>query len=282
MVKIITDSTCDIPSAELKQMGVEMIPLTVRFGEKIYRDGIDLSHDQFYEMLSKASELPRTSQINPDEFEEKYRELLGEDDEIVSIHIASKLSGTFQSANIAKNEVDAKRIFCVDSKSASFGMAIIVKHAVKMRDLGATASEIEKECSSIADRLRIVALVVTLKYLQKGGRLSKTSAFVGEALGIKPVALVSDGEVEVIGKARGERSGMEIMKKFISEHRIDYRYPIAFGHSNALENLYEKMEHFKANFPKMQTSVSFISDLGPVVGTHVGPGIFAIGYVEEI
>ena len=280
MVRIITDSTCDMALEELEQLNVEMLPLTVRFGDEIYRDGIDLSHKEFYEKLEMAEELPQTSQINPAEFEAKYREIINSGDDIVSIHIGGKLSGTLQSANIAADMVDSSRIYCVDSYSASFGMTMIIKMAVRMRDAGKSAKEIAQECAKVAKRARIVAIVSTLKYLKMGGRLSSGSAFIGEMLGIKPVALVSDGEVSIIGKARGERAALEMMKRFIAEHKVDYNFGVAFGHSNALENLYKKMEYFKKAFPKMRECSSFISDLGPVVGTHIGPGLFAVGYIE--
>lgn len=279
MVRIVTDSTCDISPKELKSLGVEMLPLTVYFGEQKFVDGYELTSKKFFEMLEDVEELPHTAQVSPWDFEQTYRKIIDEGDEIVSIHISEKLSGTVNSARSAAQAVDSEKIFCVDGNSASFGFAVVVRAAVRMRDEGMSAKEIAEKCQELADRSRIIAYVSTLKYLKMGGRLSTGAALIGSAVGIRLIIEVKHGNVEVVGKVRGEAAGLKAMKKYIEKRRPDYEWGVTYGHANVLDALIKCMEYFRGEIPEMKDCRSFISGLGPVVGTHVGPGMIAVGYI---
>ena len=279
MIKIITDSTCDIPRERWAELGITVIPLTINFNGRIYKDGYDLGHREFYEKLEKTHKLPTTSQVNPGEFEVAFENELGEGDEIIGIFLSSELSGTFQSAHIAANAVCPERIFVVDSRVASFGLALLVLEAVKMRDSGKyTAAEMAKTLQKLALRIRLVGVVDTLKYLKMGGRLSSGAAAVGSALGITPLLQVYDGSVSVIGKVRGEKGGLKALQNYMTKHVPDFRYPIAYGHSNAQERLERTVKYLKTYTGNTPIYTSWI---GSVIGTHTGPGVIAVAYVEK-
>ena len=215
MIRIVTDSTCDLLQSEQAQLGVDVLPLTLNFAGHIYKDGIDLTHAQFYEKLAKSSKLPTTSQINPGEFAQYFEKCVAAGDEVVGIFLSGELSGTYQSAMIAANEVSPDRIFPVDSRCTTFAMGLLVREAVRMRDSGQyRGAEIAKAIALLAKRVRLFAVIDTLKYLKMGGRLDAKTGFVGELLGVKPVIAVTDGKVEVIGKTRGETGyGKALLKQ---------------------------------------------------------------------
>jgi DegV family protein with EDD domain len=279
MVRIVTDSTCDISLKELAHLGVEMLPLTITFGDKSYKDGIELSHEKFYELLEQHDELPKTSQVNPAMFEPVYRRAVEAGDEVVSIHLSKDFSGTLQSAAIAAYMVDKDKIFCVDGCSASFGFALVVRAAVKMRDEGMCARDIAEKCASLAKRSRIIGSVATLKYLKLGGRLSGGAAAIGGVLGIRPVIEVHQGKATNVGKCRGEKAALEIMRKYLEKYPPDYQWGFEFGHANAFKHLLKTIEYFRNAEPEIMKAQCYISGLGPVVGTYVGPGMTAIGYI---
>jgi len=278
MVQIVVDSTCDIPKSTRDALGLTMVPLTINFEDGAYRDGIDLTNSEFYEKLSKASKLPTTSQVNPGEFEEVFREITDGDDDIVCICLANKLSGTFSSAVTAAEAVLPDRIHCVDTNSASFGSYLIVKEAVRMRDRGMSAKEIAEAAQNISERINIIAMVDTLKYLRMGGRLSGTAAMIGELLGIHPIIRVSKGIIEVIGKARGHKAAFQKLLDFFVAERVDFSLGVSFGDSNAPDRLGKFME-FVA--PSIRTEDIIIGSLGSVIGAHIGPGAIGIAFVTQ-
>ncbi len=204
-IRIITDSTSDIPVENQAAMGIDIVPLSVIFGEKKYTDGIELKKEQFYEMLSSAATLPTTSQVNPDEFEILFKSYVDAGDTVVGVFISSKLSGTYQSAVIAKDALGSDQIFIVDSKSATFGLALLVYEAIKMRDRGDSAVQIHAALNELSNRIKFYAVVNTLKYLKMGGRLSSSAAILGGVLHIKPLVSIIDGEVRSVAKERGQK-----------------------------------------------------------------------------
>ena len=213
MIRIITDSASDITIEEAKELGVEVVPLHVIFGNDVFMDGVDISHDEFYKRLEECDELPKTSQTNPGGFVEVFEKYIKQGDEIVGIFISSKLSGTYQSSIIASDMIEDGKIHIIDSLNASMGLAVLVREAVKMRDKGKSVDEIKVEIENLIPRVKLIAAVDTLKYLKKGGRLSATSAIVGGVLGITPVISVVDGSVEVLAKTRGHKKSIKFMKE---------------------------------------------------------------------
>ena len=274
MVQIITDSTSDLTPQQAKEKNVAVIPLTVHFGEEQFLDGIELSPRAFYEKLAKTETLPHTSQINPYTFTEVFSNYTKAGDDIVGIFISSKLSGTYQSAVLAKEELNSSQIFLVDSQSATFGQGILVEIAVRMRDEGKTAREIQSCLLSLAGRLRLVAMVDTLKYLKMGGRISSSTALIGTMLGINPMISVENGVVENIGKVRGQKSAFRFMKEYTEKYPPDLSYPMAFGHSACPERMEELISYM--NFP---VSSMITGEIGAVIGTHAGPKATGLAYI---
>ncbi|NLL46773.1 MAG: DegV family protein [Clostridiales bacterium] len=279
MVRIVVDSTCDIPKPERDALGLTMVPLKIIFEDGLFRDGVDLTNSEFYERLGKASRLPTTSQVNPAEFEDVFREIIDDtEDDIVCICMSSNLSGTYNSAVSAADIVAKDRIHCVDSNSASFGSYLIIKEAVRMRDSGMSAREIAAKSQDISKRLNIIAMVDTLKYLRMGGRLSGVSAIIGELLGIHPIVKISKGIIEVVGKARGQKASLQKLLDFFLEERVDFSHGVTFGHSNAPEKLSKFMDLMSGH---IRTEDVLIGNLGSVIGAHIGPGGVGLAYVSH-
>lgn len=280
MIRIIADSTCDLPIALQRELNIDVLPLTIRFGDRVFKDGVDLSHAQFYKMMEKANALPSTSQINPGEFEAKFQTYIDAGDDILGIFLASDLSGTFQSAVIAANSVCPERIFTVDCRSASFATALLIKEAVRLRDEGkASAGEIAKHVQQLANRVHIFAMVDTLKYLRMGGRLSGAAAVLGTALQLHPIMEVYDGRINNIGKARGELGAFKAMLKEFKETAPDYRFGVAFGNAAAEERM-QRFSAFMKPFLKKDTAI-YQGEIGAVVGAHTGPGVVGIAYIAK-
>ena len=216
MIKIITDSGSDISQEEGKILDITIIPFKTYFNEEEYLDGITLSHRQFYEKLIEEDTLPKTSQITPFEFEEIFKEATKDGDEVIYISISKKLSGTYQSACIASLEFDGL-VRVVDSENACAGEQILVKLACDLRKQGYTIDEMEEKLNEMKKQIKLLALVDTLEYLKKGGRISSTTAFIGNLLSIKPVIEIKDGEVGVAGKARGSKNGNNILRELVTK-----------------------------------------------------------------
>jgi DegV family protein with EDD domain len=278
MVRIITDSTSDISRKSAAEMNITVVPLTVTFGGASYRDGIDMTIDEFYEKLAAADKLPHTSQVNPDVFEDLFRKTVDQGDEIVGIFISAEMSGTCQSAMIARDHVGSDKIHVVDSRITTIALAVLVRTAVRLRDEGKSAEEIAAILTALTKRVRLLAVVSTLKYLKMGGRISGATAFVGGILGISPVVTVKDGHVESVGKVRGRKAGLHHMLDLIRREPIDPDYPVAFGHSKAPDGLAECVSFFRRQFEIPQY---FTSGIGMTVGTHVGPGAIGIAYIAK-
>ena len=274
-IKIITDSTSDIPFERQSELGIEIVPLTVRFGNEEYIDGVTLTKPQFFQKLASGSELPTTAQVNPEKFAQVFRRY-DKEDEIIGIFISSKLSGTFQSAVIAKDLLHSEKIHVIDSRSVTFGLALLVYEAVRMRDAGYSATEICNAMQSLTQRLRFYAVIDTLKYLKMGGRLSTSSALLGTMLRIKPIITLQNGVVEVIDKKQGQKSAVEAIAQKVQADQPDPNYQVVFGDSNAPNLTAMLKESLKGDVDVVgSTSV----ELGAVVGTHAGPGCAGLAYV---
>ena len=277
-IQIITDSTSDLSLNQQTELGVEVVPLSVRFGNQEYLDGVTLSKERFFEMLAECSTLPTTSQVSPGKFTDVFRNHINNGDEIIGIFISSKLSGTYQSAVIAKEGLDSQSIYLVDSKTATFGLALLVYEAVKMRDEGHSAAEICNVIQQLSARLKFYAVIDTLKYFKMGGRLSSSSAFLGTMLHIKPIITITDGLILAFDKKKGLKQAVERIAQKMTEEKPDAGYPMAFGDTNApsLTQLLKDAVSAVVDIPSSETV-----SIGSVVGTHAGPGCAGVAYIAQ-
>lgn len=278
-IRIITDSTSDISVNEAAKMNITLVPLKVIFGDKEYKEGVDITIDGFYEKLVKAERLPTTSQPSPDEFLEYFKEGKAAGDSLIVLVIASKLSGTYQSATIAKEMVEYDDIHIIDSDTTTCALRILVEQAVKLRDDGLTAEDIVADLMDLKDRIVLLAMVDTLEFLHKGGRLTKSSAILGTLLKFKPLITVKEGVVGVLGKERGVNKAIGRLVEIIEENGgIDTSYPIHLGYTaydDQSKLLKDKILE-KINLKDMD-----MYPVGCVVGTHAGPGACMITYVKK-
>ena len=281
-IKILVDSTCDLSKDILKENDIHTIPLTVHFGDEEYKDGIDLTPVEFYKMLQSNPHHPKTSQPTPEDFKMKYNELLADGSEIISIHLSSKMSGTIQSANMAKKELQSDRIHIIDSEfvSAIFGMiAIECAKAVKQ---GKSVTEIIQLINTLKSSMNIYFIVDTLEYLQKGGRIGKASAIIGGLLNIKPILTIKEGQVCPFEKIRGTKKVFERLTSLVEDFKNKNEstgIELAFAHASD-EALLQKLVDSVNNV--YNCSDLLITEIGPVVGTHVGPGTLAVCFYTKI
>lgn len=278
-VRIITDSTSDISLEQAEKMGITIVGLKVIFGDKEYREGIEISMEGFYDKLMEADKLPTTSQPSPDDFLDHFIQAKEAGDSVVVILIAGKLSGTFQSATIAREMAEYSPVYIIDSLTTITGLRLLVDQAVKMRDQGADAVHIADKIESLKEKVVLLALVDTLEYLHKGGRLSKSSAILGTLLKFKPIITLKDAAIGVVDKERGTNKGIARVLEAIDEFgAIDQNYPVYFGftaeNSKTLVLQEKVIEKYALHNTKM-------FPVGCVVGTHVGPGACVITYIKQ-
>ena len=201
-VRVVTDSTADLPAKVIQEWGITVIPLQVNFGTEVYRDGVDLQPDEFYRKLVSSSVLPTTSVPPPGSFTEVYKKLSTNGDDVLSIHLSSKLSGTYNSARLAAKDLGNKRVEIIDSLSLSMGMGILVVVAARAARTGASLEEVTALVHRAMKRCYLVGLLDTLEYLQKGGRIGRARAFLGHVLNLKPLLTIRDGEVYPMDRVR--------------------------------------------------------------------------------
>ncbi|MCM1539698.1 MAG: DegV family protein [Blautia sp.] len=276
MVKIITDSCSDIVDNEREDLVI--LPIIISFDSKEYQDGVNLSHREFYEKLIESDELPVTSQIPPVVFEEAYKAAAEQGDEVIVITISSKLSGTYQSANIgAENYQESVHI--VDSENASLGERILVEYALRLKDQGLSAKEIAEKLEKEKKNIRLIALLDTLEYLKKGGRISKAAAAAGSLLSIKPVIAIQGGEVVVLGKARGSKQGNNLLAEEIARaNGVDYDMPFILAYTGLTDVVIQKYIDDHENLWKGIVDRPVPASVGGAIGTHIGPGAIGIAF----
>ena len=278
-ITIVSDSTTEISQEEAKQLGIEIVPLRSIFGEEVYLDGIDMSPEEFYQKLEEAEELPTTSQPTPHDFEQVFCRELEAGNQIIVITIAENLSGTLQSASIAREKVGDGDIHIIDSESATLALRLLVDRALELRDSGVPAAEIAQTLEAEKKSIRLFAAIDTLEYLQKGGRLSKTSALAGTLLKVKPLISLQEGKIEVVSKCRGMQKAYEELFILAEEAGgIDLDKPFAIGYTGNRERLiqFEQVcdQHSNGHTPH-------ISSIGSVIGTHAGPGAVAMAFFSK-
>lgn len=278
-ITIITDSASDISQNNNK--GVTVLPMTITFGEENYEDGVSLTPDSFYMKLIESSALPKTSQVSPYAFGQAYENALKSADYVIVITLSSKLSGTYQSACIAADDYDG-RVFVIDSENVTVGEQILVNYALSLIDKGIEVNTIVSQLNTMKKRIRLVALLDTLEYLKKGGRISSGAAFLGNVLSIKPVIAIVDGEVSFLGKARGSKQGNNFLIQQVDTYGgIDYSLPVLLGYTGCSTVLMDKYIKDSSSLWEGRIPVPDIIQVGATIGTHIGPGGIAVAFFSK-
>lgn len=278
MIKVLVDASSDYTVDEVKEKNIILVPIKVVIGEKEYIEGHNLQRGEFYEILEKSGEFPKTSQPSPQEFLEIFNDAKENGDEIVCILLSSALSGTYQSAVLAKDMVDYDKIYIVDSLSATICIKVMADYACQLIDQNKTAKEIANEIEQLKSHVKCIATMDTLEYLYKGGRLNKTAAAVGEAVNIKPIiTLTQEGEVGIVKKCIGKKQAVMQTKKLIQDMNVDTNFPIYSIYSYGTENC-EKLEQ---RLEKDGYKFSDRLQIGPTIGTHIGSEAFGVIFVTK-
>jgi DegV family protein with EDD domain len=258
-----------------------VLPLRIAFDTEDYLDGVTLSHSQFYEKLIESDVVPKTSQVSPYEFETAFRAAAEAGDTAVAITLSQKLSGTYQSAMIAAGEF-GDRVIVIDSESVSVGERILVEYAVQLRDAGLSASEIAAAVEFKKKDVCVIALLDTLEYLKKGGRISKTAAFAGGLRSIKPVVSVENGEIVILGKARGSKQGNNMLMQMIEKKKgIDFDMPLILGYTGLSDVTLQKYITDSEQLWSGHRDKLRIGTIGGTIGTHAGPGAIAVAFFHR-
>lgn len=277
-VRIIIDSASDLTKERADALGLDFLPLKTIFGEEEFLDGITMTHRQFYEKLIEVDAIPTTSQISPHDYGVVYEDVRAKGDTAVVITLSGKLSGSFQSARIALEGYE-DCIQLVDSENVCLGEQILVLFACRLREEGRSAAEIAAALEEEKKKVRVIALLDTLEYLRRGGRISATAAFAGNLLSIKPVIAIVDGEVAVLGKARGSKNGNNMLMEEIRKcGGIDYTMPFCLGYTGLDDSLLQKYITDSASLWKDKVTELPISTIGSTIGTHTGPGGICVAF----
>lgn len=271
MIKIICDSTSDFELAEVEALNVGIVSLSVTFGEESFIDKVTINNTEFFDRLRTSEVLPVTSLRGPEAFIEEFAKYPQE--EIIAILVSSKVSGTFNAANIAKNELKKQKIYLVDSGNATGGLNLLVRLACQYRDSGMSAEAIVARLQELSERLVLFACFDTLKYLVKGGRLSSTSGVIGGMLAIKPLIHFACGVIENVGKARGMKAGIQAIVERVATER-DESLPMIAIYSYDRENLTALLAELGEATP--------LCSVGSVIGTHCGPGAVGVAYFKKL
>ncbi len=277
-IKIITDSTSDIPKDISKELGITVVPLTVYFGDKGYRDGYDLTNEEFYEKLKTSDEMPVTSQVTPIAFEEAFKKELDDYDSLICYTISSKGSGTYQSAMIAKENLGDTDIEVVDTLNYSYGYGLTVVEAARMAKAGKSKEEILSKTKEMISKTNVYFIVDGLEYLKKGGRINSASAFIGSILDIKPLLTVKEGSIIPIDKIRGRKNVIPKMVNIIKSkgHDLSGRV-VGLAHGNTPEKIAEVKEALNKEFSPKGFE---LAEVGSVIGAHTGPGVVGIFFTD--
>ena len=280
-IKLIIDSASDISQDEANKLGIVLVPLEVRFNDDCYLDGVNITPKQFYEKLIENTELPKTSQINPFTFEEEYEKIVSGGDIAVVITISSKLSGTYRSACEAAKNYEGK-VFVVDSLNACIGERLLGEYALRLISQGLSAEQVVNKLNEEKSKINVMAVLDTLKYLRKGGRISAVTAFAGEMFSIKPVVGVIGGEVKMVGKAIGSKKGNNLLNTLVEKKGgIDFDMPYGVVWSGIDDTVLKKYVADSAHLWEGYTDNVPAYMIGSTIGTHVGPGAVGVAFFEK-
>ena len=276
-IRIITDSTVDI--ADKYSTHFTVVPLTVSFGETDYIDGVTINKQEFYQKLVSSPVLPKTSQATPEAFAKVFRKLQENGDEAIVITVSSRLSGTYQSACIAAEDFPNVRV--VDSLNVSIASGILALYALRCASNGMNLDELARHLAKKRNEIGLVAMVDTLEYLRKGGRISGAAAFAGSVLNIKPVVTCRDGELTVLGKARGSKKANNLLVEQISKDGVDFSMPLLLGYTGLSDEMLQQYIRDSQCLWKGHVSDLDCVRLSSVIGTHAGPGAVAVAYFKS-
>ncbi len=278
MIRILVDSSSDYTMEEINQKGFHFVPLNITLAGKQYQDVTQLKPDDFYEILTNSGDFPKTSQPSPQDFADIFEDVKEKGDEIICILLSSALSGTCQSAHLAKDMVDYEGIYIIDSLAATSMIKFMSNHAAKLIKEGLSAKEIAARVEAMKGKIKVVAALDTLEYLSKGGRLSRASATLGDLANLKPIITVTEeGKVSVIGKCLGKNKALNFILKFLQDNDRDMDFPLYTLYSYGMENT-EKLEE---RLTKEGYTYDERVQLGSTIGAHIGPGAFAILFVSK-
>lgn len=278
-VRLIVDSTADL-RPEIRQQ-VTVIPMTIQFGQEEFQDGVTITHQEFYEKLIECDILPTTSQIPPFVFEEVFRQTVEAGDDVVAITISSKLSGTCQSARVAAAEFPG-RVFVVDALTVAIGTGILTELALGLVKQGLAAGAIAQKLECEREKICLLAMVDTLEYLRKGGRLSAAAAIAGSLLSIKPVINLDGGAINILGKARGSKQGGNMLVREIEKvGGVDFNRPVLLGYTGLSDMVLKKyIADSAALWDEHLNELRYVT-VGSTVGTHAGPGAIAVAFFKK-
>lgn len=278
MIRILIESSSDYTQKEAQKDHLDFVPISVMFNDETYLGGVTLEHDEFYEKLMETKEFPKTAQPSPQDFLTVFEDAKEKGDDVICILLSSSLSGTCQSAHLAKNIADYDRIHIIDSLTAIAAIRMLANYAKKLISEGATVEEIIEKLEEKKSKVKILAAVDTLEYLAKGGRLSRAAAAIGELANLKPILTINtEGSLEVVGKVLGRIKAANYILNQLETKTIDPEFPMYGIYSYGLENI-EKLEK---KLEKEGYTVNAHYQLGAVIGAHVGPGAFGIVFVEK-
>lgn len=279
MIRFVTDSAADLTPREREAEGLVIVPMAITFeDDKTIEDDGSMSRDEFYEKLAGCSKLPRTSQPSPESFMNAFRDARDAGDEVVAITISQALSGTYQCAVLAAEDVGGE-VHIVDSRAATQCEAILVREALRLRDEGCCAAEIAAALNELRERVRITAVVDSLHHLHKGGRLPAAVAIMGGALGIKPVVALQDGKIKMLDKGRGRPGALVALFKQIEKlGGIDPAYGYTMVYTDD-RRLTAPIHHYLHD--TMHLTGARIAQVGPTIGTHIGPGAVGVAFVAR-
>lgn len=278
MVRIVTDSTADLPPGMAAELGITVVPLQVAFGSEVYRDGVDLTPDEFYAKLTQSPVLPKTSQPSVGAFEDVYERLSQETDSILSVHISSALSGTYNSAVIARDRFRNRcSIEVLDSRLVTMGLGLVVLNCARLAQRGADLRAVTNHARRMLSNVHILFCVETLEYLQRGGRIGRATAFVGSLLSIRPVLKIEEGEVRPVEKVRTRAKAMDRLVEFVELFPNIEDLAIIYATTpDDVDLLLKRLE------PTVPRERILVSKVGPVVGTHVGPGVLGFAVSQGV
>jgi DegV family protein with EDD domain len=274
VVRIVTDSTADLTPEQQRDAGITVVPLNVHFGDQVFRDHVDLSTDEFFRRLKASSQLPRTSQPSVGAFEEAYRTLLAGGGEIVSVHLSSKVSGTFNSALMAAQSVGDGKIDVVDSLSTSMALGFMALEGAKLAKAGRDRRTVADCLQGLVPKARVICVVDTLTYLERGGRIGKARALLGSLLNVKPILQLKDGEVVPLGRARGRPQALNRLVELLE--RDGKVSQLAIMHGAATADAEQLRERVASTYPGVDIQ---LTEIGAVLGTHTGPGVIGFTYL---
>lgn len=278
MIRLLVDSSSDFNKDYLEENNIAIAPLKVNIDGTDYLDGVDLERNEFYEILTSTEVFPKTSQPSPQNLVDIFEDVKEKGDECICIMLSSGLSGTYQATVLAKDIVEYENIHLIDSKTVSCGTQILVREAIKMIMQGCNAQEIIDKLEELKKRIRIYLSVDSLEYLYRGGRLDKASYVIGGLANIKPIIAVNaEGKIEVITKVIGAVKAMRIMQERVQADQPDTSYPIYSAYTSGTYNV----EKFESKLLRVDVTITDRTQLGPTIGSHVGPEAFAVAFVAK-